>query len=407
MPDVNEARRRNDIAPRWSTLLGLGLAVLVAHLWLLTDGLPSFIAPAASTLPEASASKPVQPPNAVAETPKATAPARISQIRWIVPSPPAVPAPALREETPRPPVVRRPPARADVPKPIKPVVEPVAEAPAPEPTPGVPAPADEQLVQAPVEEAGSAPMPAAAAETAAPVPEPSPPPAAPAPPTVAAAAPAAERILPPAQPPASTRLQYVVTGQARGFHYNATGTLDWELTGDRYSARMEMRMPLLGARVQTSTGAVGPEGLMPERFADKGRSERAAHFEREQRRIRFSANTPEAEWLPGAQDRLSLFMQIAGLLQANPQAYPAGHLIDMQVAGTGDAEIWRFQVGEESLLALPAGEMRVRHLVRQPRKEFDSTVEMWLAPDLNHLPVRLRVTQANGDMADQQLSEKP
>jgi hypothetical protein len=213
--------------------------------------------------------------------------------------------------------------------------------------------------------------------------------------------------LPPAQPPASTSLQYVVSGQAKGFHYSATGTLDWELAGDRYSARMEMRMPLLGSRVQTSTGAVGPEGLRPERFADKGRSERAAHFEREQQRIRFSANTPEAELMPGAQDRLSLFLQIAGLLQASPQTYATGHIIEMQVAGTGDAEIWRFQVGEESMLTLPAGELRVRHLVRQPRKEFDSTVEMWLAPEFHHLPVRLKVTQANGDMADQQLAQKP
>jgi hypothetical protein len=32
---------------------------------------------------------------------------------------------------------------------------------------------------------------------------------------------------------------------------------------------------------------------------------------------------------------------------------------------------------------------------------------MWLAPALQHLPVRLRVTQANGDVADQQLSRMP
>ena len=79
----------------------------------------------------------------------------------------------------------------------------------------------------------------------------------------------------------------------------------------------------------------------------------------------------------------------------------------MQVAGAGDADIWRFKVGDESSLVLPAGEMRVRQLVRLPRKEFDSTVEMWLAPDLQHLPVRLRVTQASGDVADQQLSRMP
>ncbi len=62
---------------------------------------------------------------------------------------------------------------------------------------------------------------------------------------------------------------------------------------------------------------------------------------------------------------------------------------------------------ELAATGLPAGEMRARQVKRLPRKEFDSTVEMWLAPILQHLPVRLRVTQANGDVADQQLSRMP
>ncbi|MDP3204003.1 MAG: DUF3108 domain-containing protein, partial [Hydrogenophaga sp.] len=160
-------------------------------------------------------------------------------------------------------------------------------------------------------------------------------------------------------------------------------------------------------RVQTSTGRVSPAGLSPERFADKSRSEKAAHFDAEQNRIRFSNNAPDAVLLPGAQDRLSLFLQIAGLLQARPEAYTSGKIIEMQVAGTGDADIWRFVLGDEVTLSLPVGDVRARQIKRLPRKEFDSTVEMWLAPALQHLPVRLRVTQVNGDVADQQLSRMP
>ena len=40
---------------------------------------------------------------------------------------------------------------------------------------------------------------------------------------------------------------------------------------------------------------------------------------------------------------------------------------------------------------------------RLPRKEFDTTVDVWLAPSQGHLPVRMRITQANGDVADQRL----
>lgn len=391
MPEVTETRTQRAGAPRWPTLVLLGAGVLALHLLLLTGGLPDLMTPApASTAALASAqSTPDEAPKA-SEGGARNAPVRISTVRWIVPAPATAPAPAA--------VPKR---EVAAPKPPKAPVKVAARPATPVPDTRPPAPMAE-APPPPVEEPTAEPaLPDATLLAQADTPDTAQPASPPA--TATPASPA----LPPAQLPASARLQYVVSGQAKGFHYNATGTLDWELAGDRYSARMEMRMPLLGSRAQTSTGGVGPEGLMPERFADKGRSERAAHFEREQQRIRFSANTPEAELLPGAQDRLSLFLQLAGLLQARPQAYATGQVIDMQVAGTGDAEIWRFEVGEESTLALPAGELRVRHLVRQPRKEFDSTVEMWLAPELGHLPVRLKVTQANGDLADQQLSQKP
>ncbi|WP_439520846.1 DUF3108 domain-containing protein [Hydrogenophaga sp.] len=392
MPELTETRTQRAGAPRWPTLVLLGAGVLALHLLLLTGGLPDFITPAPTSTAALASAQPT-----LDETPKASeagarnAPVRISTVRWIVPAPATAPAttavPEREVAAPKPPRV-----------PVKVAARPATPVPEAPPAPvaiAPPPPVDEPAAEPDVPDATVLAQ-ADTPDTAQPAPLP--PPA-----TATPASPA----LPPAQLPASTRLQYVVSGQAKGFHYNATGTLDWELAGDRYSARMEMRMPLLGSRAQTSSGGVGPEGLMPERFADKGRSERAAHFEREHQRIRFSANTPEAELLPGAQDRLSLFLQLAGLLQARPQAYATGQVIDMQVAGTGDAEIWRFEVGEESTLALPAGELRVRHLVRQPRKEFDSTVEMWLAPELSHLPVRLKVTQANGDLADQQLSQKP
>jgi hypothetical protein len=221
-------------------------------------------------------------------------------------------------------------------------------------------------------------------------------------PAAATTAPAAA---PPSDPPPATELNYDVFGQAKGFDYRATGTLSWRREGANYEARMELAMPLLGKRVQTSEGSVGPDGLRPVRFADKRSSERAAHFERDAKRIRFSNNAPEAEWLPGAQDRLSLFMQLAGLMRAQPRQ--TGDVLSFQVAGVGDAEVWQFEVGALETLRLPAGNIEARLLKRAPRKPHDSTVEVWLAPSLGHLPVRLRIAQPGGDVADQRLARLP
>jgi hypothetical protein len=211
--------------------------------------------------------------------------------------------------------------------------------------------------------------------------------------------------LPPARVPGSAQLAFDVTGTIRGVAYSAQATLAWALEGERYDARMTVRLPLIGSRVQTSNGRVNTTGLLPERFADKARSERAAHFEHDQQRIRFSNNAPEAALLPGAQDRLSVFLQLAARFNAAPAA--AGQVIELQVAGTGGADLWRFQVGAEETLQLPAGELRARRLVREARGPHDSQVELWLAPSLDHLPVRIRIAQANGDQIDQQLSRRP
>lgn len=412
---------RTHATPRWTTLALLGMAVLGMHLWLLVGDLSSLAAtpapsaPAAPTTSMAATTAAPSTDSGAAAPPPAQVRIPISTVRWIVAATPPPTQPTAPQRV----------KRTDPPPPSPPVVRPK---PTPKPltteTAGGAAPATDH--QAPV--AGHTVM---GAVTGAPLPATAPPEgttptatpeAAPSTELVALAAqgpasannppthpaqPAHSEPRPPAQPPASTQLAYGVTGSIKGLNYSASGTLDWTHTDGRYNARMEIRVLLLGSRVQTSTGRVNANGLLPERFSDKSRSERAAHFDHAQQTIRFSNNRPDARLQPGAQDRLSLFMQLAGLLQAQPSTYPAGHVISLQVAGTSDADIWRFRVAEEATLALPAGNLRTRHLVREPREPRDSLIDIWFAPDLAYLPVRIRITQENGDRVDQQLSRMP
>ena len=206
-----------------------------------------------------------------------------------------------------------------------------------------------------------------------------------------------------AQAPASATLGYAVQGLAKGFHYNATATLLWKNEAGRYSASLEVGMLLLGKRTQTSSGLVGPEGLMPERFSDKNRSELAAHFQRDKGLISFSANTPEVPLLKGAQDRLSIVLQLGALLAGDPARYPLGTMLSFQTVSQREAEVWQFKVVEVETLQLPYGDVPSIKLQRNPRREFDQRIELWLAPSLGYLPVRLRITNANGEWVDQLL----
>jgi hypothetical protein len=209
--------------------------------------------------------------------------------------------------------------------------------------------------------------------------------------------------------PDSAFLKYQVQGQAKGFNYWATAELNWQQDGKDYEARLEVSAFLLGSRVQVSKGTLGAEGIMPTRFGDKTRSELAAHFQRDKGIISFSANSPDAPLLKGAQDRLSVVLQLSSLLAADPTRFPPGTMLSFQTVSQREAEVWQFLVEKEELLQLPFGEISAIKLNRKPRREFDQQIELWFAPTLGYLPVRLRITNANGDFVDQLLSkaEKP
>lgn len=202
--------------------------------------------------------------------------------------------------------------------------------------------------------------------------------------------------------PPPIRLKYDVKGEVKGFPYFVNGELQWAQDGKTYDARMEISHFLLGSRVQTSTGQLTAQGLEPLRFGDKVRSEVAAHFDYSKNKVTFSANTPDAALLPGAQDQLSVLAQLAAMLGGDAKGFPKGSTLTFQAVGPRSSESWTLTVGVTEKLSLPGGEMSALRLWRDPSGEYDTKLEVWMAPALGFLPARVRLTQANGDYVDQQ-----
>ena len=205
--------------------------------------------------------------------------------------------------------------------------------------------------------------------------------------------------------PGSARLQYKVVGVSKNLNYQATAELNWKTDGEKYDAMMKVSAFLVGSRSMTSVGKITGSGLTPVRFADKFKTELAAHFEADKGKVVFSANTPDAPWIDGVQDRVSVFLQLAGMLAANPAGFPSGSNITFLTIGPREADTWTFIVEAEENLELMNAPMAALKLTRKPRKEFDQKVEIWFAPSLSYLPVRSRITQHGGDFIDQQLTE--
>ena len=204
--------------------------------------------------------------------------------------------------------------------------------------------------------------------------------------------------------PASIRLHYQVTATARQFRLQGDGELLWHHDGTNYEAKLEVSSPLLPRRIQHSTGLITAEGLAPLRFSDKARSEEAAHFLRDQGKVSFSSNRPDAALVAGTQDRLSVMLQLGAMVAGHPpRSRPAPSSRSRRLArakrshGCSRSRVKR-------TLELPGGKVAALKLIRNPRREFDQTVELWLAPAMDYVPVRLRLTQPNGDWVDQQWS---
>ncbi len=364
-------------------------ALVLALHWLVLSGVPlAWDSPAQPSRQVFSTRSiaPAPPPVAV-ESPGVTA------------VPVAAPQPAPRKKAPSP---KRPPAPAalDRPEPA-PTVAAVAEADAPADTGAAP-PVARATPETPANNTAPAPAPAASA------------PAAPAEPaTEDAQTGTGVDIRPPggtgrsvgAPPPAvrmpaPTRLAFDVSGQAKKFAYSARAELLWQHDGNRYEARQEISAFLVGTRTQRSVGTVTEQGLLPEKFSDKSRSEQAAHFDYAKGRVTFSANTPDAAAGPGVQDRLSLFIQLGAMLAADPGRFVPGTQITLTTVSARSADRWTFTVEGPETLDLPAGPTPALKLLRLPRKDYDQKAELWVAPGLGYLPVRIKLTQANGDFAD-------
>lgn len=174
--------------------------------------------------------------------------------------------------------------------------------------------------------------------------------------------------------------------------------LRWVSDGSRYTLELTLggvERELPGRR---SSGAVDAHGLAPERHAEtrRGREQRAASFERDASgggRVRFSATGTERPLPPGAQDRLSWMLQLAAIVAADPARADPGQRIEIFVVGArGDAEIWRFEaMGQERVELGDGRSVPALQLRREPRRPYDTTAEVWLAPEIGYLPVRARL----------------
>jgi Protein of unknown function (DUF3108) len=200
--------------------------------------------------------------------------------------------------------------------------------------------------------------------------------------------------------PPSTLMNYSMTGMSKGLNYYANGALRWQHNASAYAMSLSVTALFLGTRQWKSVGQVSATGLDPVRFSDHWRSERASHFDREKQRVVFSSNAPTAALEPGAQDQISLYLQMAAAMAGDPLRFQPGTRLQIQTATLRDALPWLLSLEGQENLKLDNQTLATLKWVCQPRNRFDAQVTFWMAEKYAWLPVRIKITQTNGDYID-------
>ena len=227
-------------------------------------------------------------------------------------------------------------------------------------------------------------------EPPAPVPESPPPP--PAPKTLVT--------LPP--PSASYLLQVVRTEPNVANPYYGAGEIRWEHDENSYHMHLEVGVDLLFATIRLynmdSEGSLGDTGIKPKTMTEtrRGRSATATHFNYDTHSISFSASTAVIAMTDGAQDRATIMMQLASIGNADPSQFQAGKEITIQVAEDKDAPAFQFVVVGQETIDTKLGQIDTWHIVRPPRPGvYSARLDIWVAPELNWLPIQIRNTEVN------------
>lgn len=230
----------------------------------------------------------------------------------------------------------------------------------------------------------------------------------------AAALSVASAVAPGFEWPPSTRLDYVLTGNYRG-EVNGSARVQWIRQGQRYQVQVDVLVgpsvaPLV-ARRMTSEGSIGAGGLAPRRYEEETSTlfgqprRRGLSFEPD--RIVLDRGTAEP-W-PGVQDTASQFVQLTWLFTTQPQLLKVGQALEFPLALPRRIDRWHYDVVAEETLYTRVGELRTFHV--KPRREStrpgELTAELWFAPTLQYLPVRILIRHEGDTYVDLMLNAPP
>lgn len=216
--------------------------------------------------------------------------------------------------------------------------------------------------------------------------------------------------------PASTRISYVLTGNYRG-EVNGSAQVEWVRVGSRYQVHLDLTVGPSGAplitRRMTSDGEITSQGLAPRRY---DQDTKVLLQDRRRVTLQFEpgsvvlANGERRDSVPGVQDTASQFVQLTYVFSTRPEPLKVGDTVDIPLALPHKVDVWTYEVAEGETLQASFGPLPTIHLKprrKAERRAGELSAEIWFAPQLRYLPVRIRIEQDEGTFVDLMIARRP
>lgn len=200
--------------------------------------------------------------------------------------------------------------------------------------------------------------------------------------------------------PVDTRLSYDLTGYYRGDMYGSA-RVQWQREQSRYQVQLDLSMALVIRVSMISQGAVTDTGLVPSTYEEQfpGGVRRIA-FDGGYVKFHDGTQLPQPQAL---QDTASQFVELSHRFSSGRDVLQVGGQVLVWLARPQGMALWTYDVIEEETLQIPAfGPVQAFHLRPRPiaNPKGVITAEMWFAPSLQYLPVRVRISLGAGNFAD-------
>ena len=199
--------------------------------------------------------------------------------------------------------------------------------------------------------------------------------------------------------PSDTRLTYKLGGNYRGELHGSARVL-WQREGTRYHTAVEMSAGLLASLSFTSQGDITEGGLRPEVYEENVRGRRRGVRLGEDVRLNNGDRIARPE---AVQDTASQFVELGHRFSTGQVKLVPGAHVNFSMARPGGIDEWTYDViGEETLHLPRLGPVPTLHLKPRPlsKPRGPISAEIWYAPSLQYLPVRIRITQGNDNYID-------